>query len=201
MAGRRVIILVEGKTERALKEALHRTLDPRCKDAGVARPGIETRRWDSFRDPKKVQTQVHRFLDTEGVLCVVGLVDVRPYFPSPDEAKLFLRKAAGSTSRFHPHVAHHDFEAWLLPYWDDICRRLGVQRRRPGANPEEVNDQKPPSQHLEELYRLARRSYQKPQDAHTILADQDLALAARECPELKALLNTLLHCCGLEPVP
>jgi hypothetical protein len=34
-----------------------------------------------------------------------------------------------------------------------------------------------------------------------ILRDKDLTVAAEQCSELKALLNTLLDLAGLEPLP
>jgi hypothetical protein len=114
-----------------------------------------------------------------------------------------LRKAVGDEPRFHAHAAQFDFEAWLLPYWDDICRRLKVKKQKPGTNPEEVNRLKPPSKHLSELYRLAKptRSYDKARDGKAILRDKDLTVAASQCPELKSLLNTLLDCAGLDRLP
>ena len=83
-------------------------------------------------------------------------------------------------------------EAWLLPYWGAICQRLRVQRQAPGGQPEQVNLQRPPSRHLRDLYRAAGRDYDKPRDAKAIPDGKDLTVAANACPELKALLNTLL---------
>ena len=31
-----------------------------------------------------------------------------------------MREWVGVEKRFYPHVALHDFEAWLLPYWEKI---------------------------------------------------------------------------------
>ncbi len=88
----------------------------------------------------------------------------------------------------------------LLPYWNDICRRLNLDKRSPGAQPEHVNSQKPPAYHLDELYRQAKpraRKYNKPIEMRDILRGKDLTVAADTCPEFKSFLNTLLTLNGL----
>ena len=111
-----------------------------------------------------------------------------------------MHKAAGYDERFFAHAAQYDVEAWLLPYWESICNRIGVTRSRPGANPEQVNNISPPSKRLEELYQIKRRKYKKPLEMTAILERQDLSIAARECRELRLLLNTLLKIGGLSPL-
>jgi hypothetical protein len=62
-----------------------------------------------------------------------------------------------------------------------------------------VNHKKPPSKHIQEVFRLGkRREYVKDRDAGRVLDDKDLSVAAQQCPELKALLNTILSLCGGE---
>jgi hypothetical protein len=128
------------------------------------------------------------------------LIDVYPEFASAQEAKEFLRDAAENNPRFYAHAAQYEVEAWLLPYWDSICQRLKVQKKVPGQNPELVNHVRPPSEHLKELYRLAKtrpRKYIKTTERNAILRGKDLTIAANQCPEFKALLNTLLQLGGL----
>jgi hypothetical protein len=93
----------------------------------------------------------------------------------------------------------HDFEAWLLPYWADVQKLAGSNRASPGVHPERVNHNKPPAYCLKEVFRTGSRGkhYVKPRDAGRILRDNDLMIAARTCPELKAFLTTLLTLCGL----
>ena len=57
-----------------------------------------------------------------------------------------------------------------------------------------MNQDRPPSKRLNELYRIARpsRKYVKPIEMAAILRNQDLTVAADQCSELKSLLNTLL---------
>ena len=105
---------------------------------------------------------------------------------------------SGRSSRFYPHAAQHDFEAWLLPYWPRIKALADSNRNSPSPHPETVNHDKPPSKHLAEVFRTGgkKRSYSKIRDGAAILRNQDLAISATACPELKAFLNTILDLCG-----
>ena len=202
----RVVLLVEGKTARALKEALKVFLDERAAREGQPRVRLTPKRLDTgLLSPERVRDQVALSLRDPDVACVAGLIDVYPNFRSAQEAKDHLRRAAGGEARFHAHAAQYEVEAWLLPYWEDICRKLSremrVRRQPPGASPERVDRERPPSHHLAELYRQAGRSYDKPRDARAILEGKDLTIAASQCPELKSFLNTLLTCAGLTPLP
>jgi len=62
-----------------------------------------------------------------------------------------------------------------------------------------VPHERPPSRRLDELCRVARppRKYVKPIEMAAILRNQDLTVAAAQCPELKSLLNTLLSLADL----
>jgi hypothetical protein len=197
--------LVEGKTETAFKDKLKAFLDTRCEQQGKPKIGLRTKPMNTrLMSAGRIRERVTMSLRDPEVVCVIALVDVYPSFESAQAAKKFLREAVGDKPRFHAHAAQFDFEAWLLPYWDDICKRLGVKKKKPGANPEQVNKLKPPSKHLAELYRLAksrRYSYDKARDGKAILQNKDLTQAANQCPELKSLLNTLLRCAGLDLLP
>jgi hypothetical protein len=56
---------------------------------------------------------------------------------------------------------------------------------------------------LEEVFRTGGRgrSYLKQVHASKILQGQDLTIAAKACPELKAFLNTLLKLAGSAQIP
>jgi hypothetical protein len=197
-----IVLLVEGKTETTLKEVLKKFLDDQATREGRPRVKVNTKPLDTrLLNPERVRDQVALSLRDQEVVCVVGLVDVYPRFRSAQEAKEFLRQAASGEPKFHAHAAQFEVEAWLLPFWQDICHKLRVQRQPPGANPEQVDLQTPPSRHLSELYRLANRSYDKPRDAKAILQGKDLTVVASQCPEFRALLNTLLMCAGLTTMP
>jgi len=195
-----VILLVEGATETALKRHLKRFLDHRAMSENQPKMALRTKPFRTVPNAVQFEKRVRLELGAKGVKAVVGLLDVYPNFDSADEAKEFMRKAAGFDERFFAHAAQYDVEAWLLPYWEFICRRIGVTRSRPGSNPEQVNHFSPPSRRLEELYRIAKRKYKKPLEMTAILERQDLSIAAQECRELRLLLNTLLKMGGLSPL-
>jgi hypothetical protein len=198
-----VILLVEGDTERALKEHLKDFLDEQATREGKSRYRLSTRTKIETK-PVKLRKQVELELSSPGVTAVVALVDVFPDYASAADAKQQLRDAVGDVPQFFAHAAQHDVEAWVLPYWDSICARVGVRQRRPGAHPEAVDGEKPPAYHLRELYQRAHpkpRKYSKPIEMKAILAGKDLTVAAAACPEFKAFLNTLLSLGGLTPLP
>ena len=98
--------------------------------------------------------------------------------------------------------ALHDFEAWLLPFWQTIQKLAQHNKTAPSGKPETVNHHNPPAYRIKEIFELGkcRDSYQKPRDARRILKDNDLLVAAKACPELKAFLNTILSLCGGEVI-
>ncbi len=197
----KVILLTEGQTETALKEHLKRFLDGRAEAEKRPKLSLVTKNIITL-DEHRLRRRIQLELGQPDVAAVVGLVDVYPYFRSADEAKQFLRRVAEHNERFHAHAAQYEVEAWLLPYWEHICRRLGVRRAAPSAQPERVDLDRPPSHHLTELYRQAKppRKYNKTLEMAALLRGQDLAIAAGQCPEFKALLNTLLALNNLKPL-
>jgi hypothetical protein len=66
---------------------------------------------------------------------VIALTDVytgTDDFLDAADAKQKMRAWVGKNDRFHPHVAQHDFEAWLLPFWTDIQSLAGtIEVRHP----------------------------------------------------------------------
>jgi hypothetical protein len=198
-----IVLLAEGDTERALTEHLKVFLDQRATLEHKLRGALAARTYAALR-PDKLRRQVQLLLAEPGVTAVVGLIDVFPNFTHAADAKLWLREAVHEDERFFAHAAQYDVEAWLLPYWHDICRRLKIERRSPGTHPEFVNGQNPPAYHLEELYRLAKpkaRKYSKPIEMREILRGKDLAIAAAACPEFRLFLNTLLELNSLAHLP
>lgn len=122
-------------------------------------------------------------------------------FVDAADARRKMREWVGPEPRFHPHAAQYDFEAWLLPYWDEI-KRLSGTRNPPSGNPESVNHMSPPSRRIAEAFRTGTRQtyYAKPVHAAKILDGKDLSVAACICRELRDLLNTLVALGGADPV-
>ncbi len=200
-----IVLLVEGETEIALKRKLKEFLDQRARDLGRPHIALQIRKFKGL-NPEALGRQIRLELQSPTVSAVVGLIDVFPKFKHADAAatkKFWMAAArkAGITQGFYAHAAQYDVEAWLLPYWNDICLRVGIQQGAPGHNPEQVDGIKPPSYRLRELYLRARREYAKTLEMPTILEGKDLMIAANACLELKSLLNTLLKLSDLPSLP
>jgi hypothetical protein len=197
----KITILIEGKTEMAFKQHLRAFLEPRLTGQ---MPRLDPYPYDG-RIPtnEKLKRVVEQLLNDKPIPsdAVIALTDVYTGtndFKDAMDAKTKMRGWVGANARFHPHVAKHDFEAWLLPYWDEIQRLAGHNRGAPNGNPERVNHDRPPSYYLKEIFEIGtcRDSYSKPRDANRILRGKDLTIAANRCEELKAFLNTILRLCG-----
>jgi hypothetical protein len=180
----RLAIICEGRTETAFKSVLHDFLKPRL--AG------NMPKLDLFPCSGRVYTHEKLRRTVEKLLsdrkqpadAVIALTDVYtgtnpPEFADAADAKQKLRQWVGDEPRFYPHVALHDFEAWLLPYWDEIQKLAGSNRARPGRNPEQVDHGNPPAHRIQEVFRTGTkgRAYVKPRDANRILRGKDLLVA------------------------
>ena len=200
----KIAILVEGRTERAFLPHLRTFLKTRLTDR---MPNLDMVLYDG-RIPKEGKLR----RTVENLLCgrnpaqaVIALTDVytgAQDFQDAADAKAKMRTWVGQNNRFYPHVAQHDFEAWLLPYWSAIQKLAKHNRNAPQGPPESVNHNQPPSYHIKGIFEVgkSRDSYVKVRDANRILAKQDLTIAAAACPELKAFLNTILTLSGGQPI-
>jgi len=201
----KIAILVEGKTERAFKPHLTAFLEGKL--AGRM-PRLDMFPYDG-RIPKeeKLRRVVEKLLGERRAPAnaVIALTDVYTGtndFLDAADAKNKMCQWVGTNNRFYPHVAQHDFEAWLLPFWNDIQRIAGHNLRAPSGLPETVNHNRPPSYHIQMIFRIGRcrDDYSKPRDGNRILRGKDLAVSAAACPELKAFINTILTLSGGTPL-
>jgi len=193
----RIVVICEGKTEAAIKKGLREYVQ--AKSENQRRIGIDPRPLDGPTIRKKLDRIVRNHLAEVDVAGVVAITDVYPDYKNANEAKDALRRSAGELGNhrcFRAHAAQFDIEAWLLPHWDDIAKKLGVKVHRPGVNPEQVNGHKPPSHHFKELFRRARDEYDKVIDGARWLTREGLEKSAQECTELKLFLNSLLDLAG-----
>jgi hypothetical protein len=137
---------------------------------------------------------------------VIALTDVYTGtndFQDGEYAKAKMREWVGNNPNFYPHVAQHDFEAWLLPYWSTIQKLAKSNKSAPTGLPEKVNHGNPPSYRIKEVFETGKcqRSYSKIRDGARILKDQDLMVSVNQCPELKAFINTILELCEGDIIP
>lgn len=199
----KIAVLVEGSTELALKPHLLDFLAPRLLGK-MPRLQFVSENGRVPTGPRLKFKVEHLLKGRDRADAVIALSDVYTgtgEFRNAAHAKSLMSEWVGSNPRFHPHVASHEFEAWLLPFWGQIQHKAGEKRlRAPKGAPEKVNHRFPPSFHIRELFRLNNRYYSKPKLAAAILTGIRLREAASRCPELKGFLNTLLTLPGGEPL-
>jgi hypothetical protein len=200
----KITVLVEGRTEKAFMPTLREFLKSRL--AGRM-PNIDVYPCNGRVPTKeKLRRTVEDLLtkrpSSDAVIALTDVYTGTGDFIDAADAKRKMHEWVGNNAKFHPHAAQHDFEAWLLPFWADIQRLAGSNRGAPGGTPESVDLTKPPSYRIAEVFEAGSRgrSYSKPRDAAKILQGKDLAVAASQCPELKAFLNTILTLSGAEPL-
>jgi hypothetical protein len=147
----KITILVEGRTELAFKVHLIEYLRNRLEGR---MPRLDPFSYDGrIPTADKLQRTVETLLRT-GTDEVIAWTDVYTGtndFLDAADAKKKMRDWVGSNEHFHPHGAQYDFEAWLLPYWSDIQKLAGHNRKAPSGPPESVNHQRPPSHHIREI--------------------------------------------------
>jgi hypothetical protein len=197
---------VEGKTERAFMPVLRDFLQPRLQGH---MPNLDAVVYDG-RIPKadKLRRVVDNLLSDprRPAVAVIALTDVytgtRDFVDAAD-AKAKMCQWVGGNSRFYPHAAQYDFEAWLLPYWPTIQKLAKHNRSAPAGEPETINHDNPPAHRIQAVFESGkcRDSYIKPRDARRILEQNDLLISANACPELKAFLNTILQLSGGQLLP
>ena len=198
----RIAILVEDQTEKVFLPFVRQFLIKRHQGP---MPKLRSITYNGrIPQEEKLKRCVENLL-RDGDDYVIALTDVYTGtgdFRDAADAKQKMGDWAGNNTRFFPHAAQHDFEAWLLPYWEDIKKIAKHNKNPPSDKPESVNHNHPPSWHLKELFRVGAgtRDYIKTRDARKILEGKDLKIAAEACPELKAFLNTILKICGSETI-
>lgn len=179
----RIAILVEGATEQAFIPKVREFLKARLPLGTM--PKLDIVPCDG-RVPTadKLRRIVGNLLSGKNAAdAVIALTDVYTgtrEFAGAQDAKDRMREWVGEEPRFYPHVALHDFEAWLLPFWSEIQTLAGSARAVPGVHPENVNHDRPPAHRLQEVFRTGSKgkAYVKPRDAARILRGVDLGVAA-----------------------
>lgn len=204
----RIAIIVEGKTEQALRAALHRFLKRRLTGP---MPKLDfLPQHGRVPTGAKLKRLVERVVSGSRATAdaVIALTDVYtgtlpPEFKHATDARAKMKSWVGENPRFYAHAAQFCFEAWLVPFWEDIQRLAGSNRKAPKGSPERINHTRPPSRLIQHIFRTGKRgdTYDKVVHAARILKDNDLLVAAKAFPELKAFLNTILRLCGGEAIP
>lgn len=195
----KIAILVEGATEVAFRDKLRDFLQIRLEQK---MPKLKFIPQDG-RIPKegKLKRIVENLLDNDGYDAVIALTDVytgtKDFQDAADAKAKMINWVGENNPKFYPHTALHDFEAWLLPYWETIQKLAQHKRSVPSGSPETVNHDNPPSYRIQEIFRVGncRRDYNKESDGKAILKKNDLMKAIQACPELKAFVNRIIALC------
>jgi hypothetical protein len=199
----KIAILVEGQTERAFKPFLIEFLKQHL--AGKM-PSLDFVPQDGgLPTGDKLRRVVANLLSggSHASDAVIALTDVYtgsvpPKFATAADAKQKLTAWAGNPANFYAHVALHDFEAWLIPFWTKIQKLAKSDRARPANNPESINHNHPPAYRLREIFRVGgcKKDYSKVIDTPRILRGEPLLTAISECSELKLFVNRIIGLSG-----
>jgi hypothetical protein len=199
----KIAILVEGATEKAFEKKLCEFLQSRL---GQRMPKLKLIP-QGGRIPKegKLKRIVENLLDNDGYDAVIALTDVYTGtndFKDANDAKNKMNNWVVNNPNFYPHTALHDFEAWLLPYWETIQKMAIHNRSAPSGSPETINHNNPPANRIKEIFRIGKckRDYNKPIDGKAILEKNDLMIAIRACPELKSFVNRIISLCDPDQI-
>lgn len=199
----KLVLFVEGHTERALPAFFKRWLDAR-----LPRPvGIRTVHFNGWRHYyDEIATKVELNLSGKAgadVVAGIGLLDLYgpDFYPkgaaTPTDryswAKKHLEEKVGHP-RFRQHFAVHETEAWLLAAPEILPQEVRKALPPRSARPEEVNFDEPPGKLLGRLYReKLSRSYKKVIDGGDLFRTLPPEQAVEKCPHLQVLLNEMLQ--------
>ena len=135
----KILILVEGETEKAFKPILLNFLKSRLEQMPKLKFMPEK---GLISKGEKLKRVVENSLNQDDYDAVIALTDVYTGtndFKDAADAKAKMREWVGNNPNFYPHAAQHDFEAWLLPYWSKIQNLAKHNKSVPGGSPEQVN--------------------------------------------------------------
>jgi hypothetical protein len=166
------VLLVEGQTEKYVAEFLERWLNARLE----TRVGFKTVPFEGRPQyVKDVRQKTEKHLNDPQVgndyIAAIGLLDLygADFYPAGAETveeryqagKEFIEKAVGN-SRFHQFFAVHEIEAWLISDPGRFRTEVRSEVAKMSKSPEGVDDNRPPSKRLDELYRTKLKdSYKK----------------------------------------
>lgn len=204
----KLVLFVEGHTERALPAFFKRWLDSR-----LPRPvGIRTVHFNGWRHyDDEIATKVELNLSGKAgadVVAGIGLLDLYgpDFYPksatTPADRYSWAKKHLEEKvdhPRFRQHFAVHETEAWLLAAPENLPREVRTALPPRSTRPEEVNFDEPPGKLLGRLYReKLSRSYKKVIDGGDLFRALPPEQAAEKCPHLKSLLNEMLELVQIE---
>lgn len=196
----KIVLLVEGWTEKELPPFLKRWLDSQLPQPVRIQP-VRFEGNAHYLDNVANKTRFH--LSSDDTIAVFGLLDLYglkfdyPKHADRDQkiaharAEIMRRIPEADRLRFRQHFAVHETEAWLLS-----DPRLFPTLKLPAssARPEDVDFDEPPSKLLDRLFSQSRdgRGYKKTTMARTLLPKLDPALVYQKCPNFKLMMDEML---------
>ncbi len=197
------VLFVEGKTEQmAIPKFVKRWLDARLS----ARVGVKAVRFNGWPEfDREIKKKVHLNLDAPSspdAIAGIGLLDLYgPTFYPPGVASADDR-VRWAVDRFEKEVGHprfrmffavHEVEAWLLSQPGVFPKEVGAAFPGKIARPETVDFDEPPARLLEKLYRSKLgKKYKKVTYGVSLFGKLDPNVACGKCPNLRAMLDTML---------
>jgi hypothetical protein len=199
----RLVLLVEGPTEKAAAAFLKRWLDARV-DPKI---GIQTskpagggcRLVDDMPKKAKLYLSDPKAGDLIGV---VGLLDLHGLVHPPGLTSVADRlqwwtdeiEKKVNHPRFRVFFAVHEVEAWLLSQPEIFPRDVRTELPKEIKDPERVDFEEPPAKLLQRVYRMAtRREYKKVTHGTDLFRKLDPDVACSKCSQLRKMLNYMLE--------
>jgi len=197
--GTRIVLLCEGDSEEiAVKHFLRPQLDAvGLKAIGLRPINLNAKIEDIF-------AMTPRFRRDRDVFAVFTLIDLYGLnrAPSPanatvgekvEAARAWLRKGASDVDPdfFHPHLAVHDLEAWLLAEGKALTKRLRHEID-PDPRAEERDFDRPPNKRVNDLFLKHRDDgYRKTVDGPPLYKNLAFDPVYKSCPYFRDFYDDL----------
>ena len=196
----KIVLLMEGWTEKELPPFLKRWLDPRLPQPIGIQP-VRSEGANHFLDHVTIKTRLH--LTNPDTAAVFGLLDLYglrldyPRHSDRDQKIAFAREYIvnlvdrADRPRFKQHFAVHETEAWFL---SDPRLFPTITLPASCAHPEDVDFGEPPAKLLDRLFSQGKgRGYKKTIMARNLLPRLDPALVYQKCPNFKHMMDEMLY--------
>ena len=195
----KIVLLIEGWTEKELPSFLKRWLDPQLPQP-IGIQSVRSEGANHFLENVAIKTSLH--LSNSDTVAVFGLLDLYglilnyPRHAERDQKIAFARKhivsrvAPADRPRFRQHFAVHETEAWFL---SDPRLFPTITLPASCAYPEDVDFGEPPAKLLDRLFSQGKgRSYKKTTMARNLIPKLDPTLVYQKCPNFKRMMDEML---------
>ena len=203
----KLVVLVEGETEKGLKTLL---LKRDLRRAGK-KVGIEIKNLRGGPELiSKLPYLVEEYRAEKNVLAVFALLDLQGLpieFPKScsgvKQKTAYARKeiladvATKHRAAVSIHFAVREIEAWIFADDEVLKNHIGKKAKAPGTEPEQINDTTKPSEHMRRLFKRHKgKQYIKVRDGVRMLGMVDPETVAAKCPHFKAMIKDMDATCA-----